>query len=110
DSIPFSNNESSDFEDDPLFPRPPPEPPDAKFDLEPNSGEMILDVINTIDELNKYDPGGEFDISANDEDDDFFSFMFVIQIFLPYLIYPEVFPLLLFAESEDTIFDLGISV
>nr|GFB07342.1 hypothetical protein [Tanacetum cinerariifolium]GFB07385.1 hypothetical protein [Tanacetum cinerariifolium] len=29
DSIPFPNNESSSFEDDPLFPRPAPEPPDA---------------------------------------------------------------------------------
>nr|GEY17559.1 hypothetical protein [Tanacetum cinerariifolium] len=28
DSIPFPNNESFDFEDNPLFPRPPPEPPE----------------------------------------------------------------------------------
>nr|GFC58913.1 hypothetical protein [Tanacetum cinerariifolium] len=34
DSIPFPNNESSDFnfEDNPSFPRPPPEPPDADFE------------------------------------------------------------------------------
>nr|GEY69166.1 hypothetical protein [Tanacetum cinerariifolium] len=31
DSIPFPNNESFDFEDDPLFPRPPLEPPDVEF-------------------------------------------------------------------------------
>nr|GEW44949.1 hypothetical protein [Tanacetum cinerariifolium] len=60
DSIPFPNNESSSFEDDLLFPRPPPEPPDAKFDLELDSREMISAVMNTIDELNKDDPGGEF--------------------------------------------------
>nr|GFB85313.1 hypothetical protein [Tanacetum cinerariifolium] len=44
DSIPFPNNESSDFEDDPLFSRPSPEPPDVEFcfDLEP---DLISDVI-----------------------------------------------------------------
>nr|GEY12876.1 hypothetical protein [Tanacetum cinerariifolium] len=63
DSILFLENELSNFnhQDDPSFPRPPPEPPDVEsfFDLEPNSG--------------------------------------------------EVSPLLLFAESEDIIFDPGIS-
>nr|GEW56564.1 hypothetical protein [Tanacetum cinerariifolium] len=67
-------------------------------------------VMNTIDELKKDDPGGEINVFANVEDDDYFPFIFVIRIFLPYLIYPEVFPLLLSAESEDTIFDPGISV
>nr|GEV01173.1 hypothetical protein [Tanacetum cinerariifolium] len=105
DSIPFPNNESFDFEDDLLFPRPPPEPPDVEsfFDSKP---DVIAEEIS--DELNKdncFDPGGEIDILANDEDDNYFPFIFVIQIFLPYLIYPEVFPLLLFAESKDTIFD-----
>nr|GEU43293.1 hypothetical protein [Tanacetum cinerariifolium] len=33
--IPRSENESYDFEVDPLFPRPPPEPPDVEFDFEP---------------------------------------------------------------------------
>nr|GEV78742.1 hypothetical protein [Tanacetum cinerariifolium] len=33
DSIPFPNNESFDFEDDSLFPRPPPELPDVVFSL-----------------------------------------------------------------------------
>nr|GEX96482.1 hypothetical protein [Tanacetum cinerariifolium] len=45
DSIPIPKNESSyfDHQDDPLFPRPPPEPLDAEFffDFEPNSGEVI---------------------------------------------------------------------
>nr|GEW12797.1 hypothetical protein [Tanacetum cinerariifolium] len=113
-SIPLSKNESSNFDhhDDPLFPRPPPEPPDVEFffDLEPNSGDVISAVINNIDELNEdecFDSRGEIDVFAND---DYFSFIFFIRIFLPYLIYPEVSPLLLSAGSEDTIFDPGISV
>nr|GEZ01049.1 reverse transcriptase domain-containing protein [Tanacetum cinerariifolium] len=73
----LSYNEASDH-DNPSFPRPPPEPPDAEFDLEPDSGEVISAVMNTIDELNKDDPGEEFDISTNNEDDDYFPFMFVI--------------------------------
>nr|GEU67468.1 hypothetical protein [Tanacetum cinerariifolium] len=114
DSIPLPENESLNFDhhDDPLFPRPPLEPPDVEFffDLEP---DLISAVKNIIDELNEdecFDPGGEIDVFANDEDDDYFPFIFVIRIFLPYLIYPEVFPLLLSAGSEDTIFDPGIFV
>nr|GFA33276.1 reverse transcriptase domain-containing protein [Tanacetum cinerariifolium] len=68
-------------------------PLDAEFDFEPDSGEEISVVMNTIDEL---DPRDEFD------GDDYSSFMFVI--------YSKVFPFLLFAKSEDTIFDPGISV
>nr|GEZ69124.1 hypothetical protein [Tanacetum cinerariifolium] len=106
----LSDNEASDFYN-PSFLRPPPKPPDVEFDLEP---EVISGVMNNIkeiyDELECLDPGEEFDISTNDEDDDYFPFMIVIRIFLPYLIYPEVFLLLLSAESEDTIFDPGISV
>nr|GEY80203.1 flavonoid 3'-monooxygenase-like [Tanacetum cinerariifolium] len=87
DSIPFSNNESSDFDhqDDPSFPRPPPEQPDAEFD----AGEEISVVMN--DELEYFNPKDELD------DDDYSSFMFVI--------YSKVFSFLLSAESEDTIFD-----
>nr|GEV97476.1 hypothetical protein [Tanacetum cinerariifolium] len=109
DSILFPNIESSDF-DNPSFPRPPPEPPDAEFDFEPNTGEEISVLMNTIDELECLDPRDEIDVSTNDEDDYYFPFMFVIRIFLPYLIYYEVFPFLLSTESEDTIFDPGISV
>nr|GEY56288.1 reverse transcriptase domain-containing protein [Tanacetum cinerariifolium] len=112
--IPRSENELSDFnQDDPLFPRPPPEPPDDEFDFELNSGEAISAVMNDNDELiddECFDPRGEIDVSTNVEDDDYFSFMFVIRIFPPYLTYPKVFPLLLSDESEDTIFDPGISV
>nr|GFA47815.1 hypothetical protein [Tanacetum cinerariifolium]GFA55082.1 hypothetical protein [Tanacetum cinerariifolium] len=83
------------------------------FEIEPNSGEVILAVMNNIDELNEdecFDPGGEINVFTNVEDDDYFPFIFFIQIFLPYLIYPKVSPLLLSAGSEDTIFDPGISV
>nr|GFB14136.1 hypothetical protein [Tanacetum cinerariifolium] len=85
DSISLPENESSNFDhhDDPLFPRPPPKPPDVEFffDFEPNSGEVILAVINHIDDLNEdecFDPGGEIDVFANIEDDDYFPFIFVI--------------------------------
>nr|GEU84152.1 hypothetical protein [Tanacetum cinerariifolium] len=100
DSIPFPNNESSESNfDNPSVPRPPPEPPDADF--EPDAGEEISVVMNTIDELECLNPRDEFDVS-NDEDVNLFPFMFVI--------YSKVFSFLLSAESEDTIFDPGISV
>nr|GEZ65430.1 hypothetical protein [Tanacetum cinerariifolium] len=70
----------SNFEDNLLIPRPPPEPPDAETDI----GEEFLVLMND-----------------KDEDVDYSSFIFVI--------YPEMFPLLLSAESEDTIFDPGLS-
>nr|GFA98115.1 hypothetical protein [Tanacetum cinerariifolium] len=110
DSILLPENKSSyiDYHDDPSFPRPPPEPPDVEicFDFEPNSEEVISDELNE-DEC--FDPGGEFDVLANVEDDDYFPFIFVTRIFLPYLVYPGVSLLLLSAGSEDTIFDPGIS-
>nr|GEZ85983.1 hypothetical protein [Tanacetum cinerariifolium] len=97
----------SNFEDSPLISRPPPEPPDDNFDLEP---EVISAVMEDIDEPNEYfNPGGEIFVSTNNEDVDYFPFMIVIRIFLPYLILPEISPLFLFAESKDTIFDPGIS-
>nr|GEZ12545.1 hypothetical protein [Tanacetum cinerariifolium] len=83
------------------------------FDFEPHAGEEISVVTNYNDELiddECFDPGGEIDVSTNIEDDYYFPFMFVVRIFLPYLTYLEVFPLFLSAESEDTIFDPGISV
>nr|GEV56607.1 hypothetical protein [Tanacetum cinerariifolium] len=101
DSIPFPNNESSGSNfDNPLFPRPPPEPPDADFDFKPDSGEEILVVMNTIVEFECLDSRDEFGVF--NDDDDYSSFMFVI--------YSKVFSFLLSAESEDTIFDPGISI
>nr|GFA03520.1 hypothetical protein [Tanacetum cinerariifolium] len=112
DPIPLPENKSSNFnhQNDPLFPRPPPKPPDVEFDFNPNSGEVISAAMNDNDELECFDAGDKINVFTNVEDDDYFFFIFVILIFLPYLIYPEIFPLLLFAKSEDTIFDPGISV
>nr|GEZ77396.1 hypothetical protein [Tanacetum cinerariifolium] len=73
----LSDNEASDF-DNPSFLRPPPEPLDAEFDFEPDAGKEILVVMNNNDELECLNPGGEIDISTNDENDDYFPFMFVI--------------------------------
>nr|GFC25050.1 hypothetical protein [Tanacetum cinerariifolium] len=115
DFIPLPENESSNFDhhDDPSFPRPSPKPPDVEFffDFEPNLGEVISSVMNNIDELIEYecfDLGGDFDVFTNTKDDDYFPFIFVILIFLPYLINPEISPLILSIRSEDTIFDPGI--
>nr|GFA72909.1 hypothetical protein [Tanacetum cinerariifolium] len=113
DCISISENEASDFDhDNPSFLRPPLEPPDVEFlfDLEPEVISAVMNNNNELNEDNCFDACGDIDVFANDEDDDYFSFMFVIRIFLPYIIYLEVFPLLLSAESEDTIFDPGISV
>nr|GEU87065.1 hypothetical protein [Tanacetum cinerariifolium] len=88
----LSDNGASNF-DNPSGPLPPPEPPDAKPDMR----DEISVVMNTI---------VEFDVS-NDENDDCFSFMFVIRMFLPYLICFKMFLSFLFEESEDTIFDPG---
>nr|GEV80568.1 hypothetical protein [Tanacetum cinerariifolium] len=95
-SLPLTEDEASDFDhqDDLSFPQPPPKPPDAEFDFKSDVEEEIPVVMNDKDELN----------------DDYFPFMFVIQIFLPYLICSKMFISFLFTESEDTIFDLGISV
>ncbi|GJW81598.1 putative ribonuclease H-like domain-containing protein [Tanacetum coccineum] len=72
------------------------------FNIEPD-----VPVINNVDELNKdecFDPGG---VEINVEVDN--SFTFVSWIFIPYLTYPEVSPLLSSTKNEDTIFDPGIS-
>ncbi|GJV11785.1 hypothetical protein Tco_1353326 [Tanacetum coccineum] len=64
-------------------------------------------VINNVDELNEDEcfdlGGGEINVEVED------SFIFVTHIFLPYLTYPEVSPLLSSTKNEDTIFDPGIS-
>nr|GEY59265.1 hypothetical protein [Tanacetum cinerariifolium] len=79
DSILSHESSDSNFEDNPSIPRPPPKPPDAKTD----AGEDITVVMNN-----------------KDEDVDYSSFIFVI--------FDKVF-YFLSAESEDTIFDHGIS-
>nr|GEX75973.1 hypothetical protein [Tanacetum cinerariifolium]GEY91883.1 hypothetical protein [Tanacetum cinerariifolium] len=81
DSILSHESSDSNFEDNPLVPLPPLKPPDAEFD----AGKEIPVVMND-----------------KDEDVDYSSFIFVI--------YHEMFPLLLSAESEDMIFDPGIFI
>ncbi|GKC28306.1 hypothetical protein Tco_1035600, partial [Tanacetum coccineum] len=108
DSLPEFESSHFDLYDDPSFPRPPPEPPDVEISLiiEPDTP-----VINNFDELNEDEcfnlGGGRIDVSQNAEDDD--SFAFVIRTFLPFLTYHVDSHLLLSTESEDTIFDPGIS-
>nr|GFB32844.1 hypothetical protein [Tanacetum cinerariifolium] len=106
DSILSHESFDSSFEDNPLISRPPLELPDDNFDLEP---EVISAVMEDIDEpVEHFNPRGEIFVSTNNKDVDYFPFMFVIQIFLPYLIHPEISPLFLSTESEDTIFNPGI--
>nr|GEW97084.1 hypothetical protein [Tanacetum cinerariifolium] len=94
----FFESEDSDF-DNPLVPLPPPEPPDEEFDFEIYFGVEISVVRNTLVKFECIDAKVKFDV-FNDENDDLSYFTFII--------FAKVFSLL-FAESEDTIFDPGIS-
>ncbi|GKF19275.1 hypothetical protein Tco_0067913, partial [Tanacetum coccineum] len=81
DPLPLPEIESSNLDhfNDLSSPRPPLEPPDVEicFDIEPDTT-----VKNDFDELNEdecFDPGGgEIDVFANVEDNDYFPFTFVI--------------------------------
>nr|GEZ50785.1 hypothetical protein [Tanacetum cinerariifolium] len=76
DSILSHESFDSSFEDNPSISRPPPEQPDDNFDLEP---EVISEVMEDIDEPDEhFNPGGEIFVSTNNEDVDYFPFMFVI--------------------------------
>nr|GFA41966.1 hypothetical protein [Tanacetum cinerariifolium] len=57
----------NDISDDPSIPRPPPEPLDDDFDLEPEAISAVMENI---------DPGGEIFISTKNEDVDHFPFIF----------------------------------
>nr|GEZ53800.1 hypothetical protein [Tanacetum cinerariifolium] len=95
DSILSHESSDSNFEDNPSNLQPPPEPPNNNFDLET---EVISAVMEDIDETDEhFNPGGEIFVSTKIEDDDYFPFMFVILIFLPYLILLEISPLFLSA-------------
>nr|GEV93832.1 hypothetical protein [Tanacetum cinerariifolium] len=85
ESILSHESSDSNFEDNPSVPLPPPEPPDVEFDFKLDYEEEIPVVMNDKDEI-----------------DDYSFFMFVI--------YSKMFLFFLSAESEDTIFDPGISV
>nr|GEX83150.1 hypothetical protein [Tanacetum cinerariifolium] len=84
------DNGASDF-DNPLVPLPHPEPPDAEFDFELDAEISVVMYDND-----------EFECPKVEFDDGYYSFMF--------LIYFKVFSFPLSAESEDMIFDPGISV
>ncbi|GJT88052.1 hypothetical protein Tco_1069769 [Tanacetum coccineum] len=80
DPLPLPEIESSNLDhfNDPSSPRPLPEPPDVEicFDVEPDTT-----MKNDFDELNEdkcFNPGGEIDVFANVEDDDYFPFTFII--------------------------------
>nr|GEW94280.1 hypothetical protein [Tanacetum cinerariifolium] len=108
DSILSHESYDSNFENNPSISRPPPEPTDDNFDLEP---EVISAVMEDIDEPDEhFESGREINVPTKIEDDYYFPFMFVIRFFLPYFIFPDISPLFLSAESEDTIFDPEIEV
>nr|GFD33731.1 hypothetical protein [Tanacetum cinerariifolium] len=92
----FSESEDSDF-DNPSIPLPPLEPPDEVFDFKIDFGDEILVVRNTIVKFECIVAR----IVSNDENDELSYFMFVI--------FDKMFSFLS-AESEDTIFDPGISI
>nr|GEX29126.1 reverse transcriptase domain-containing protein [Tanacetum cinerariifolium] len=87
----YSESEDSDFDNLPV-PLPPSEPPDKEFDYEIE----ILVMRSAIVKFECIDAKVKFD-DFNDEND-----------VLSYFIFDKVFSFL-FAESEDTIFDPGIS-
>nr|GEU65254.1 zf-CCHC domain-containing protein/DUF4219 domain-containing protein/UBN2 domain-containing protein [Tanacetum cinerariifolium] len=88
----YSESEDSDF-DNPLVPLPPPEPPDKEFNF-----EIEISVVRSvIVKFECIDARVKFDVF---DDDDLSYFIFVI--------FAKVFSLLS-AESEDTIFNPGIS-
>nr|GFA17246.1 hypothetical protein [Tanacetum cinerariifolium] len=87
----YSESEDSDFDNPPVL-LPPSEPPDKEFDY-----EIEISVVRSaIVKFECIDARVMFDV-FNDEND-----------VLSYFIFDKVFSFL-FAESEDTIFDPGIS-
>nr|GEX67873.1 hypothetical protein [Tanacetum cinerariifolium] len=88
----YSESEDSDF-DNLLLPLPPPEPPDTKFDFKIDFQNEFSVVRNAIVE---FDARVKFNV-FNDENDVFMFIMFSKKFSL------------LSAESEDMIFDPGIS-
>ncbi|GKC54870.1 hypothetical protein Tco_1077615 [Tanacetum coccineum] len=95
--------EFESFHFDPLFPRPPLEPPDVDISL---VIETDAPEINDFDELNRDEcfdlGGGEINFEVDD------SFTFVTWTFLLFLTYLVVSPLLSSTKNEDTIFYPGI--
>nr|GEV71968.1 reverse transcriptase domain-containing protein [Tanacetum cinerariifolium] len=94
----YSESEDSDF-DNPPVPLPPPEPPDKEFNFEIAFEKEISVVRSAIVKFECIDARVKFDV-FNDENDVLSYFMFAI--------FDKEFSFL-FAESEDTIFDPGIT-
>nr|GEX87510.1 hypothetical protein [Tanacetum cinerariifolium] len=65
-----------------------------------NSQQEEIDIITETDDV--LPPGEKIPVVMNDKDEDVDYSSFIL------VIYPEMFPFLLSAESEDTIFDPGI--
>nr|GFB25170.1 hypothetical protein [Tanacetum cinerariifolium] len=91
----YSESEDSDF-DNPPVPLPPPKPPYKEFDFEIDFGNEILVVRSVIIKFECIDARVKYDV-FND----------VLSYFM-FVIFDKEFSFL-FAESEDTIFDHGIS-
>ncbi|GKF87112.1 hypothetical protein Tco_0257989, partial [Tanacetum coccineum] len=87
--LPEHESPNLDHQENPSAPLPPPEPPDVKIRLEPDTA-----MINNFDVLNK-------EACFNLEEG--------VHIFLPFLTYPEDSPFILSLRSEDLVFDPGIS-
>nr|GEY51599.1 reverse transcriptase domain-containing protein [Tanacetum cinerariifolium] len=91
----YFESEDSDF-DNPPVPLPPPEPPDKEFDFEIDFGDEISILRSAIVKFECIDARVKFDIFNVKND------------VLSYFMFDKVFSLLS-VESEDTIFDPGIS-
>nr|GEY01802.1 hypothetical protein [Tanacetum cinerariifolium] len=76
----------------------PPEPPDEELDFEIDFRDEISVVRNTIVKFECIDARIKFDVSNDENDDSYFMFVISAKVFS-----------FLFAKSEDTIFDPGIS-
>nr|GFA13942.1 hypothetical protein [Tanacetum cinerariifolium] len=95
----YSESEDSDF-DNPPVPLPPPEPPDEEIDFEIAIEKEISVVRSAIVKFECIDARVKFDV-FNDEND-------VLSSYFIFVIFDKEFSFLS-AESEDTIFDPGIS-
>nr|GEY87874.1 reverse transcriptase domain-containing protein [Tanacetum cinerariifolium] len=93
----YSESEDFDFDNPPL-PLPPPKPPYKEFDFEINFENEISVVMNTIFKFECIDARVKFDVFNDENDNSYFMFVIFVKVFS-----------FLSAESEDTIFDHGIS-
>nr|GEX73692.1 hypothetical protein [Tanacetum cinerariifolium] len=111
----YSESKDSGF-DNPPVPLPPPEPPDKEFNFEIAFEKEILVVRSVIVKFKCIDARVKFDV-FNDENDDLSYFIVKFDVFndenddlsyFMFVIFDKEFSFLS-AESEDTMFDPGIS-